>query len=169
MATNLFMKIDGIDGQSSDSLHKGWIEIEGFTFGAHNNNRMGDSYYPQLTTSSSQATPVTVSKAMDNSSTEICKRVLEGTEVKKIELVSCVMQQGKVTDHAKIELEKCSITSCNFAVDAGDGHIYESVVISYGKVTIAVTPLKDKDGKACGKAVMDYDFIENKTSAAAGG
>ena len=34
MAVDIFLKIDGIDGESSDAKHKGEIEIESFSWGA---------------------------------------------------------------------------------------------------------------------------------------
>ncbi|ECZ0740554.1 TPA: type VI secretion system tube protein Hcp [Salmonella enterica] len=170
MATSLFMKIDGIEGQCSDSAHKGWIEISHFSFGAFNLNEMGDSYLPQLTTCSSGASPIRVGKMVDGSSTEILSRVMLGNEIKKVEFASCLMQEGKVTDFLKVELERCSITAFNFGMSNGDGHIPEDITFTFGKFTITVAPIKDKDGKTvCGKTVMGYDLIENKNSEARGG
>jgi type VI secretion system secreted protein Hcp len=34
MAVDFFLKIDGIDGESKDSKHKGEIDIESFSWGA---------------------------------------------------------------------------------------------------------------------------------------
>ena len=36
MAVDMFLKLDGIDGESRDSKHKGEIEIESFSWGASN-------------------------------------------------------------------------------------------------------------------------------------
>ena len=40
MSTDLFLKIDGITGESQDSNHKGWIAIESFTWGANQPGNM---------------------------------------------------------------------------------------------------------------------------------
>ena len=36
MAVDMFLKLDGIDGESADSKHKGEIQIESFSWGASN-------------------------------------------------------------------------------------------------------------------------------------
>jgi type VI secretion system secreted protein Hcp len=36
MAVNVFLKLNGIDGESADSKHKGEIDIESFSWGASN-------------------------------------------------------------------------------------------------------------------------------------
>jgi type VI secretion system secreted protein Hcp len=36
MAVDMFLKLDGIDGESKDAKHKGEIDIESFSFGASN-------------------------------------------------------------------------------------------------------------------------------------
>jgi type VI secretion system secreted protein Hcp len=36
MAVDMFLKLDGIDGESQDAKHKGEIEIESFSWGASN-------------------------------------------------------------------------------------------------------------------------------------
>lgn len=36
MAVDMFLKLDGIDGESQDSVHSGWIEISSFSWGASN-------------------------------------------------------------------------------------------------------------------------------------
>lgn len=33
MSTDLYLKIDGINGESQDSNHKGWIDIDSFSWG----------------------------------------------------------------------------------------------------------------------------------------
>lgn len=40
MSTDLFLKIDGITGESQDSNHKGCISIESFTWGANQPGNM---------------------------------------------------------------------------------------------------------------------------------
>jgi len=36
MAVDMFLKLDGIDGESQDSTHKGWIEVDSFSWGVSN-------------------------------------------------------------------------------------------------------------------------------------
>jgi type VI secretion system secreted protein Hcp len=33
MAVDMFLKLDGIDGESTDALHKDWIEVSSFSWG----------------------------------------------------------------------------------------------------------------------------------------
>jgi type VI secretion system secreted protein Hcp len=41
MAVNAFLKLDGIEGESTDHKHKGEIELESFSFGASNSSTVG--------------------------------------------------------------------------------------------------------------------------------
>ncbi|EMZ7035347.1 type VI secretion system tube protein Hcp [Salmonella enterica] len=161
MATSLFMKIDGVNGPSTDSDHKGWIEISNLSFGASNNNRMGDSYRPQLTTCTSTADPITVRKIVDSTTTELLYRLMHGQEIKKVEFVSCVMQESKLIEFVKIEIERCSIVDLNFDVFDADGHIPEVITFVYGKFAVTVNPINSGNGNS-GKAVMGYDLFANK-------
>jgi type VI secretion system secreted protein Hcp len=40
-AVDYFLKLDGIDGESLDAIHKGEIEVESFSFGLSNTGRAG--------------------------------------------------------------------------------------------------------------------------------
>lgn len=43
MAVDAFLKLDGIEGESTDQKHKGEIALESFSFGASNSSAVGGS------------------------------------------------------------------------------------------------------------------------------
>lgn len=43
MASDMFLKLDGIKGESTDDKHKDEIEIIGFSWGAHSNSSIGSA------------------------------------------------------------------------------------------------------------------------------
>lgn len=72
-ATDFFLKIDGVDGESSDRDHKKWIELESWQFGQSTRGGTGkksmetinfvkqiDKSSPQLATMASNGTPIKV-------------------------------------------------------------------------------------------------------------
>lgn len=40
MAIDIFMRIDGITGESKDAHHKNWIDVHNFTWGASQPNTL---------------------------------------------------------------------------------------------------------------------------------
>lgn len=43
MAFDAFLKLDGINGESTDKNHLGWIEIDSFSWGVENSSSVGPS------------------------------------------------------------------------------------------------------------------------------
>jgi type VI secretion system secreted protein Hcp len=41
MAANIFLKLDGIDGESTDDKHPGWIEVLSYSWGVSNTASLG--------------------------------------------------------------------------------------------------------------------------------
>jgi type VI secretion system secreted protein Hcp len=80
-AVDYFLKIDGITGESTDSDHKGWIELESFNWGASNPTTIG------IATGGAGAGKVTfsslsVQKVVDKSSVDLIAACASGQHIK---------------------------------------------------------------------------------------
>lgn len=111
MSTDLFLKIDGITGESQDSNHKGWIAIESFTWGASQPGNMsvgggggaGKVQYRDLS----------VQALMDKATPAIMRYVSNGKHINKVELSVC-KAGGSQIEYCRITLEDVLITHLIF-------------------------------------------------------
>ncbi|WP_314419834.1 type VI secretion system tube protein Hcp [Pseudescherichia vulneris] len=111
MSTDLFLKIDGITGESQDSNHKGWINIDSFTWGASQPGNMsigggggaGKVQYRDLS----------VLTHIDKATPAIMRYVSLGKHMNKVELSVC-KAGGSQIEYCHITLEDVLITNVVF-------------------------------------------------------
>jgi len=111
MSTDLFLKIDGITGESQDNNHKGWINIDSFTWGASQPGNMsvgggggaGKVQYRDLS----------VQALIDKATPAIMRYVSIGKHLSRVELSIC-KAGGKQIEYCRITLVDVLITSVIF-------------------------------------------------------
>ena len=131
----MFLKIDGIDGESGDAKHKGEIEVESFSWGAS---------APAGTApggGGGSAGRVTVQDfSFTTPSTEASPKLfLACVERRRIKtaLLSVRRAGGQQQDFLKVTMSDVSVSS--WKQEAGDAQPVDSVSMSFGKVQIAYT------------------------------
>jgi type VI secretion system secreted protein Hcp len=160
MSTAMFLKIDGIDGESTDKKHEKWIEVQSF---AHGLSQMstGVSATGGLPGGRADFQNLVITKIIDNSTADLNVKCAGGDPIPKIEL-ECCLATGEKHTFMKYTLEKCIITS----VQAGGGSgselkPTESVSFAYGKIKWEYTPI-DSDGKAGSATDRTWDLMANE-------
>jgi len=126
----MFLKIDGIDGESADAKHKGEIEIESFSWGA-STPQAGGSAAGRVTMEDFSFTT-----AVTRASPKLFLACVERRRIKTALLTvrrSGVAQQ----DFLKVTMSDVSISS--WEQTAGPERPVETVGMSFGKVQIAYT------------------------------
>src|SRR5262249_16754998 len=128
MAIDVFLKIDGIEGESQDSKHKNEIDVISWSFGITNPQR-GRTHLEDL-----QGV-----KVIDASSPLIFDAVCSGDHIKTAELT--VRKAGKdAQDFYKIVMEEVLITRQTPATGTGDALPMEQVSLNFAKVEIHYRP-----------------------------
>ncbi|MEJ2157465.1 MAG: type VI secretion system tube protein Hcp [Desulfobacteraceae bacterium] len=84
MAFDTFVKIDGIEAESSDSQHSGWIEAIDFSIGASQHVSMTASSAGGATAERADIKPFTFTKQVDSSSPKLFQACAAGTHFNKI-------------------------------------------------------------------------------------
>jgi type VI secretion system secreted protein Hcp len=155
-----FLKIDGIDGESQDAIHKGEIEVESFSFGLSNTGRAGaatggggagkvafqDFHFTSL-----------VSKASPN----LMLACASGKHIKSATLTG--RRAGKS------ELEFVTITLSDVRVssfqDGGsiDGAPLDQVTLNFAKVEFGQRA-GNPDGTLAAPLVQAWDIAVNRTT-----
>jgi len=161
--SSVFLKLDGIDGSSTDSKHDKWIEVLSWSWGSSNQKAMGSSSRPARGNTDVQ--PLTFNKDLDASSPVLMNKCQAGAPLKTAELhITRQLDDGKgtVVPYYKIKLHDVFVQ--NYQV-SGQGGDYEStnegVTLTFSKVEYEFIK-QDKAGKEQGSVPHSYDLEKNQ-------
>ena len=155
MSVDMYMKIEGIDGESTDAKHDKWFEILAF---AHHLSQpvSGASRTGGRTGGRADFGDVMVSKTVDAGTPDLNLFCCNGKHIPKIEVEFCLATEDKHT-FMKYELSDVIITSYSTGgAAADDARPTEEVSFAYGKIKWEYTPI-DHTGKA--GAAIDRTWI----------
>lgn len=161
MATDIYLKLDGITGECEAKGHEKEIEILSWSHG-----------FSQPTSpvrSSSGATvekanhqDITFSKYLDSATDEILGKCWNGDQIKTA-ILSCWRADGKNTpvEYLNIKMEKVVVST--YSIGGGGGDIpIENVTLSYGKVVYTYKDQKKADGTGGSAKPISHDLIKNE-------
>ncbi|QIL20891.1 type VI secretion system tube protein Hcp [Thermomonas sp. HDW16] len=157
MATDYFLKLDSIPGESADSKFKGEIDIQGFSLGAQNSGSMahggggGAGRVEYLN--------VSISKRVDKASPKLLELVSNGKHIAKAELF-CRKQGGEQMVFYTVTLTDVLVTSVS-QNGASHDHLLETITFDFGKFEEKYTA-QDAKGNKAGDVAMAWNIKENK-------
>jgi type VI secretion system secreted protein Hcp len=160
MAVDAFLKIDGVDGESTDEKHKKWIEIEGFSWSA-SQPVSAASGSGGRTAERVSISDLSVTKAIDASSPHLMLACCNGKHFPKVQLEVCEASESKHR-YLLVEMENVVVSSYAPSGFKGGDKVSESVGMNFGKIKWEYTPL-GQDGKPGSKVgPMGWNVEENK-------
>jgi type VI secretion system secreted protein Hcp len=159
MAVDYFLKLEGIDGESTDDKHKGWIDITSFSFGATQQTSWGSG------TGGGGAGKVSVSdfhitKKTDKASTPLFVKCATGEHIATAKIV-CREAGGDAVEFFKFTLTDVLVSGIQFSGSHSGDRGDESVSISAGKVELDYKP-QDEKGRAGASVTGGWDLKTNK-------
>lgn len=143
MAFDAFLKIEGVDGESTRSGFEKHIELLSFSWGASNTAVVGSSG------AGGGAGKASVSsfrclKATDSASPPLFQACCAGKHFPKAKVTLRKAGGDSPVDYLVYEFEKVYIDSVQWSGSSGgDDRPTESLGISFGKVTVTYTPQSD--------------------------
>jgi len=159
MASNCFLKIDGIDGDSRDEKHKGWVEVDGFSNSVSNMSQMGSgkggsgAIRPDFQDS-------TFTKTCDKSSPNFAAFCAGGKHIPEIKVEFCATYNDEQKVYLAYKFNDCLISSASMS-GMQDQQPVESVSFNYAKIEWKYTSFDDKGGSA-GDTIKSHDLAINK-------
>ncbi|MCC9000674.1 MAG: type VI secretion system tube protein Hcp [Candidatus Contendobacter sp.] len=162
MAFDTFLKIDGVEGESTDDKHKGEIEIYSFSWGASNPTTIGSA------TSGSGGGKVSVSsfnvmKKTDKASAELFKHCCKGTHFATAK-VTLRKAGGEQVEYLVYDFEEVYVDAVQWSGSTGgDDSPTESVAFTFGKVSATYKP-QAADGTLGGDVLYSHDLRTNITA-----
>ncbi|MBW1765682.1 MAG: type VI secretion system tube protein Hcp [Deltaproteobacteria bacterium] len=162
MASDMFLLLDGIQGECEDSKHKNWIEILSWSHS-----------FSQPTTpvrSSSGATvekcnhsDISITKYVDNSTDALLSNIWNGNQIKtgKIQCLRADAETNSPVEYLTIELEKVILS--NYSISGGGGDLpIENLSLSYGKVAYIYKDQKKDSGEGGSNKPVSHDLVTNE-------
>jgi len=159
MASDIFLKIEGIDGESADSKHKGEIDILSWSFGASNSGSM--AFGGGGGTGKVAFQDLSFSKRVDKSSPKLLEHCANGKHIKKAVLVAR-KQGGDQMDYMVITVTDLLVSSFQ---QGGSGEDSEQFSLNFSHIEYKYTAQNEKGAKA-GDTAMKWNIKKNDTSAA---
>jgi type VI secretion system secreted protein Hcp len=161
MATDMFLQLDGIQGECEDSNHTDWIEILSWSHSF--------SQPTSAVKSSSGATvekcnhsDISITKYIDKATDDLLSKIWNGDNIAtaKIECFRADAESNAPVKYLMIDLEKVIIS--NYSISAGGGDLpLENISLSYGKVTYTYTEQKKADGTGGAQKPVEHDLVSN--------
>ncbi len=149
---SIFLKLDGIPGESTDDLHADEIEILSIS---HNMANAGTV----RTGGGSGASKailydIRLVKFADRATPRLVKHVATGQHIPEAKIT--VMRTGEsALEFYVINLESVLVTSLASSASVESGRVTETISLNFGKIEIIYTPTKE-DGS--GDATVEFCF-----------
>lgn len=157
MAVDMFIKFDGIKGESADSKHKDQIDVLAWSWGmsqsgsAHVGGGGGAGKV--------NVQDISLTKRMDSSSPILAARCAQGEHIK--EALLTVRKAGTdQQEYIKLTLSDCLVSSISTGGSGGQDTLTENISINFAKYKFEYWPQK-ADGSLGGVVASGYDIKQN--------
>jgi type VI secretion system secreted protein Hcp len=159
MAVDMFIKIDTVDGESKDKVHKKEIDVLAWSWGLSNSGSAhvgGGAGAGKV-----NVQDISFTKWVDSSTPKLLLACCDGKHFANATLV--VRKAGeKPVEYIKIKIEEVLITSISTGGSGGEDRLTENVTLNFAKVSVDYVPQDDKG--AAGTAIpMAWSIAENAT------
>jgi type VI secretion system secreted protein Hcp len=160
-----FLKIDGVDGESTDSKHAKWIEVLSFSHGMNQPVSAVQSSAGGGTSARVNMQDFNITKYVDLSSPKLTEACCTGKHFGNVTLELC-RAGGEKLKYLEIKLDKAIVSSVSVggAKGSDDDVPVEQVSFNFGKITWTYTAQKRADGGGGGTMSANWDLTQNATT-----
>jgi type VI secretion system secreted protein Hcp len=145
MAVDMFLKIDGVDGESKDKTHLKQIDVLAWSWGLSNS---GSAHVGGGAGSGKvNVQDVSITKWVDSASPKLVVACCEGSHYSQV-LLTVRKAAGKAPlEYVKITLNEVLVAGISTGGSGGEERLTENVTLNFGKFSMDYTPQQD-DGSA---------------------
>jgi len=157
MAVDMFLKLDGVQGESRDAKHKQEIDVLSWSWGADQSGKAGS----QMGAGAGKVNvhDIQITKYMDKSSPVLMLYCCNGKHISKGTL-TCRKAGENPLEYLKIDLEEVIVTNYTTGGTSGDDRQLESVSLNFAKFKKIYTP-QSASGTAEGSVEHGWNIAEN--------
>jgi type VI secretion system secreted protein Hcp len=157
MAMDMFIKIGDLEGEATDSVHKGSCDVLAWSWGLSNSGTAhvgGGAGAGKV-----NVQDVSVTKWIDKSSPDLMLATCNGKHFPKAVLT--VRKAGeKPLEYLVVTMEDCMITAVSTGGSGGEDRLTENVTINFAKVKVNYVE-QTTTGGAGAKPQMGWDISAN--------
>ena len=160
MAVDMFLKLDGIDGESVDKSHGKEIDILAWSWGMSQSG----TFHAGAGGGAGKANfqDISVTKWVDKASATLMAKIATGEHIPKARLT--VRKAGKTPlEYVIIDMEKVMITSYSTGGSGGEDRLTENITLNFAKVKVKYVPQKE-DGSGDAEIEFGFDIASNITA-----
>jgi type VI secretion system secreted protein Hcp len=158
MAADMFLKLEGVDGESKDDSHKKEIDVLAWSWGASQSgtgHTGGGSGAGKVSVQD-----VSVTKYVDSASHLLLLDCCNGQHIKKGTLV--VRKAGATPlEYIKLTMEDIIVSGIHSGGSGGEDRLTETITLNFSKFKYEYTPQK-ADGSGDGTKETGWDIAANK-------
>ncbi len=158
MAFDAFIKFDGIDGESTDSRHSGWIEILDYDLDVSQTVSKTASSIGGASAERADFSEFCFSKPLDKASPRLALACAGGTHIDTIVVELCRAGGDKVR-FMQYTFTNCMISS--FTTSADNGFPEDEVAFVFGKIEWCYTRQKRAGGWSAGNVAAGWSLEKN--------
>lgn len=158
MAVDMFLKVEGLKGESQDHAHKDEIDVLAWSWGSSQSGttHMGTGGGAGKVS----VQDLSVTKYVDKSSTDAFLSCCNGKH--HTEAVLTVRKAGeKPLEYLKITMKPVLISSISAGGSGGEDRLTENVTLNFGQVKVEYTPQKE-DGSADSTMEAGWNIATNE-------
>ena len=156
MSHEIFVKLDGIDGESKQANHKGWIDVLDFSYGVTQSASMHTGGGGGV--GKADFAPVQFTHYLDRASPNLFKYCAAGKHIPKVTFSVCKVGDGS-QEFAKITLTDVIVANVSPGGSSGSG-MTETVAMSYSKIETMVKE-QNADGSMGTAVEGNWNVKEN--------
>jgi type VI secretion system secreted protein Hcp len=145
MAVDLFLKLDGIDGESKDTKHSKEIDVLAWSWGMSQSSHAGLG--GGVTAGKVNIQDFSVTKYIDKATPVLLLNCCNGTTIKKADFVARKAGgKGGPVEYLKITLKEILVTSVSTGGSGGEDKFTENVSLAFDEVEVVYTEQTDTGG-----------------------
>jgi type VI secretion system secreted protein Hcp len=153
--TDMFLKLDGIDGESRDAVHKGEIDITSWSWGAQNYASGFDKG------TAGRVHDVVVSKFVDAATVALMKAAFSGRNISKA-VITLRKAGEQPMEYLTMELSDVYVTSIDWQARTEAHDLpHEKVKLNFSTITTTYKPQKP-DGSADAQVKAGWNVKKNQ-------
>lgn len=159
MASDMFLKVEGADGESEDSKQKGWIDILSWSWGEVQTGSAGKGGGSGVGKVDMQ--DFSFSKYLDKSSPKLMLFCANGKHIPTVEFLAR-KAGGEQEKYMTVKMSDVIVSSFQTSNSSGSGSLpVESISINFSKIEMEYFQ-QDSKGKTASAGKVNWDVKTNK-------
>jgi type VI secretion system secreted protein Hcp len=153
----MYLKVDGIDGESKDSKHSNWIDILAWGFGI--DQASSAAFGSGVTTGKANVSNMWFDHYVDKATATLWQKSLEGKSIGKVQL-NCCRISGDMGTYLDVTLENVVVSQITVQGATNSPRVVERVGLAFTKMK-AESKAQDEKGSLVAGGNMTWDVKKN--------